>query len=181
MLNTLPIRKRNTRRQFSPCGMVAHHLESSLADSDPSHAMLDTARAKTLLRNCEPVAFSSEEVGRRDSAVLVDDFSMARVVGTLIAHYTDISNDAKAWSRGWNDDLTGALIWIRGRRIGNSHDDGECRAFRGRGKPLVTVYDVLIANPFGHGAHPSGVRSGMLRFRHRKTTSNFSSRQRGQE
>jgi len=77
-------------------GPLAHHLERALADADPTHAVVDPPCRQTLLRDGEAPALLSEQVGPRNSAVLVHDLGVAHPALADVTHHRNVADPSKA-------------------------------------------------------------------------------------
>src|SRR6185369_8712500 len=177
LLHVLFARQQHARRQLAARGVAAHQIKRALADTDPTHAVMNSARPESLLRDREALAFPAQQIALRHAAVLVSDFRMTGVIAALVAHDADVSHYLKS-RRGYrNDDLARTFVWIRVLRIGYGHHNGEASAFGRRSEPLVTVDDVIVTVFQSRRAHPSRIRSGMLGFSHGETTAHVATRE----
>jgi hypothetical protein len=74
------------RRQLARGRPLTHQIEGSLADADPTHAMVDASRSQTLLGDGKTGAFLPQQIAPRHAAVLVGHLGMAVVVVAGVAH-----------------------------------------------------------------------------------------------
>src|SRR5258708_7071971 len=165
MLDALAAGKRDAGRKFTPRSPPAHHFECSLANTHPAHAMLYTPRPQAFLRYPKPIALDRKQIRLGNPAIFLYDFSVTCVITSLVTHDTDISDDAKARRRSWDDDLASSLVRTCGLRVSHRHHDREGSTFRRRCKPLVTVDYIVVAVLHSGRAHPGRVLPGMFRLR----------------
>src|SRR6185503_21251562 len=99
LLHVLFARQQHARRQLAPRRIAAHQIERTLADTDPTHTMMNSSWSKSLLRDRKPLAFRAQQVTLRHAAVFVSDFSVTGVIAALVAHHVDISHDLKSRRR----------------------------------------------------------------------------------
>mmetsp|Transcript_44703 Transcript_44703/g.96109 ORF Transcript_44703/g.96109 Transcript_44703/m.96109 type:complete len:357 (+) Transcript_44703:750-1820(+) len=142
----------------------AHDVECPLRLSDPPHAVEDTTRSKTLLGDQKPLTPLSDDVGKWDPNVVVEDLGVAAVTSKDVG----ASQDVVALRLRWNaDDGKGLMSWS-GRRFGSDHDVGEFGVLCPGCPPLSSVDDPLpsLLVHLGLCLDPSGIRRQKVRFRH---------------
>src|SRR5215216_3301968 len=131
LLHVLPASQHHSGRYLPARGVTAHQLKRPLADTDPTHAVMNSSWSKPLLRDLKTLAFLAEQVALRHATVFVPDFGVTGIIASLVAHHADVSYKVKSRRRYRHDDLARALVTVRSAGIGDRHHDGEARSFRG--------------------------------------------------
>ena len=179
-LDQLPVGQFSTGCYDTVPGPCAHEIESSVADADPAHTVMDTAGTQPFLGNDKPVALFTQKILLRHTAVLIEDLGMTEIAFSRVPHDRDIAHQVEALGIRGYDNHAGLKI---GRRfgIGNGHDNGKGGAVGGTGIPFVAVDHVIIPVFDSGGLHHHGVGTGHVHFGHGKTAADFSRNQGLQE
>ena len=90
-----------------------------------------------------------------------------------MTHNGDISHQFQALHIGGKDKHAGPGVAVLLLRVGDGHDNAEIGSVGCGGKPLMAVEDPFVTLKLCLRAHPNRVGTGMLRFRHQKSASNF--------
>src|SRR3972149_4553045 len=149
----IPSRGVSPETPSAPCTWIARSI-TSIQVRDPPNLPSDIS----------PVPRLSERVRRRHAAVRVADLA---VVARRLPHHRHRPHDLEPRRIGGDDDLAHAPVG-GALRVRHAHDDGEGRAERAAGEPLVPVDHPVVAVPHGGRAERRRVGAGHLRFRHRE-------------
>ncbi|VXB60568.1 hypothetical protein PSEUDO8BK_30768 [Pseudomonas sp. 8BK] len=136
---------------------LAHQLQRALSHADGTHAVVDTAWAKTALSNLESTALTQQHVLVRYADVFEQYFGMA-VWRVVVAKYRQRAQHfhPRRVHRHQNHRM---LSMARAIRVGQAHENHDLAAWiAGTGcPPLAAVDHPLIALAYGAGLHIGGI------------------------
>ena len=162
---------------------LAHHVEGALADSEPTHGVVDAARAESLLGQNEPLAdpcLTADHVVVRDSALFVQHLGMPpRLAGLVIGirHHRHVANDVEPRGVGRHDEHRRPGVGMH-IGIGDRHGDQEVGPRAVRGEPLVALDHPLVAISRRTGAQQLRVRARDFGLGHRESAAHFAGEKR---
>ena len=158
---------------------TTHLLQRSFGKPDQPHAMMDTARAKTPLRDLKSAPLAEQHVGGGHAHVLEHDF------GGAIGHAVEAEHrnrakhfNARRVHRHQDHRLLAMAIRIVG--IGLAHEDADLAARVGRVRrvPFAAVDDVMIAVANDRALDIGGVTGGDRRLGHGEAGADLAREQR---
>src|SRR5690606_1489734 len=147
-------------------GAFAHQLQSTLGNTDGTHAVVDTARAEATLSDLEAAALTEQHVLVGNADGLQQHFGVAVRCG-VVAEPRQVAQNLHAGGvhRHQNHRVLGVA---RGVRVGQAHEDHDlaARVVGAGGPPLAAVDDPLVAFTHGTGLHVGGVGGSHARLGH---------------
>jgi hypothetical protein len=101
-------------------GTFAHDVERSLRLTEPTHGVVDTAPAETLLSQDEPIAWRTNQMVGRNTAAPKHELGMVSDLTELdlgVGHRPDVAHDFHARRSGGNHEDRRVLVrspfWVR--------------------------------------------------------------------
>mmetsp|Transcript_35474 Transcript_35474/g.89154 ORF Transcript_35474/g.89154 Transcript_35474/m.89154 type:complete len:285 (+) Transcript_35474:590-1444(+) len=142
-------------------GSQLHKVQSALRHADEPHAVVDTARPESALRNFKAAAFAEEKIACRHAHVHELDFCVA-VRRIVVAKHGEGTLDVDAGCVHGDEDHGVLLVLrplVRGRAP-HEYTQTATLVHSTAGPPLQPIYHVMVAISDNSAFHVGCIRAG---------------------